>query len=234
MKCLADGIIFSISYALLTTSAAAQGIRGKVAEIDIAVSVPNALIVVIDTGGIAEAATVSDSTGQFEVRLPAGDYTIRVSHPNYISRAAEIRIPQRAIVEVRVNLRPLVDIRLADIVIIGRRVESRKEREFREFLARRDLPWGKWVDRRRIEELRAGTIDDVLRLEPGRRAPCPNIYFDGRRASAYVLTTPLDWVFGIEVYSDYYDTPLRYRNPLKWRCGAILIWTTEAARIASR
>lgn len=84
----------------------------------------------------------------------------------------------------------------------------------------------KSFDREAIENLGAGTIDDVLkpRARFKMQRDCKLYYLDGHLTDM-VFSWPLDWVFEIEAYTGYFDTPIEYHNPTHGFCGAVLIWS---------
>ena len=136
--------------------------------------------------------------------------------------------------EVRVELTP-VAVALEPVVVVGETATTPQQREF---LSRRHLPWNHSYDYADIEALRVGTLDDLLLVElPLTRMRCLRVYFDGRPTTTVsgqeisfrgIEDIPLEWVYGIEVYMQFTDIPLRYRDLMRdptGRCGAILIWS---------
>ncbi len=206
-------------------SLGAQEIRGKVAVVDIAEPIPRAMVLLSDTAGTVVAAELADSLGEF--RLSAGRpgrYVLRAYRAGFKPAAAVLEIATTGVVSVRINLRATEAVVLEGITIYGERAETAGQREF---LSRQDLPWGRRFDREALDEMRVGTTADVLKF--GAMTPlatCMDLYLDGRSVSDTTLIRrfPLDWVYGIEVYREYTDVPIRYRNPRS--CGAVLIWTT--------
>ncbi|MFQ5705225.1 MAG: hypothetical protein ACE5HT_14545 [Gemmatimonadales bacterium] len=132
-------------------------------------------------------------------------------------------------IDIRVNLAPQVTL-LDPVTIFGQTAETPGQREF---LSRRNLKWGYSFSRTEIEQLRAGTVTDVLRLEtPLVISRCMDVYLDGSQSKIFGDSIPLDWVYGIEVYPGHYDIPLEYRNPdpKRHKCGAVLLWSTTIGK----
>ena len=81
-----------------------------------------------------------------------------------------------------------------------------------------------------IEQLHAGTVEWVLKLgDPQAASMCMTVYLDGLPSKTFEYKMPLDWVYGIEVYTSYYDILLKYRGTSR-RCGAVLLWSTTVGK----
>ncbi len=223
----------------------AQTIRGKVAVIDIDEPIAKAAVLLLGEDGAAYAATMTDSAGHFELKTSfAGRFVLRAHRVGYHGTSSNpIVLTPGRIVEVRINLRPDPVI-LEAITVYGRVFQSR---EMREFMRRRRLGLSRYsFSRSEIEQMRAGTILNVVTRVPAARVVgpprnrsmrlnargCPaRIYLDGRRAyrEFFSVPFPLEWIEAIEVFRTASETPAEYRDPNHRiaACGTILIWTVS-------
>lgn len=215
------------SCGLCTCELAAQTIRGKVAVLDIADPIPNAVVFLLGAGDEVFAATVADSSGHFEVRAPKpGTFVLRVHRFGYMpARSDSLTLTVGRTIEVRVNMRPDATV-MEGVTIYGSRLtpgqaefQLRKENH-------RNLSY--LYGREEIDRLHAGTIGDVLRSGVPFHVRCPQIYVDGWPTDKFALEYPLSWVYGIEVYPFAIRVPKQYRKSAF--CGAILIWSTPIRR----
>ena len=208
---------------------AAQGVRGKVAEIDIAEPLVGASVLLLGVDGEVHTITLTDSVGNFELRAPTvGWYLIRARHFGYQSAAIEMQLQEGLVIEVRINLRPLSVATALDPVIVT--AESRQVRGQREFLSRFDIVRGKKVKQEELIQSASGDLGTYLSWWAGHwTRGCRDYFLDGSRAGSWVQRYPLDWVFGVEMYRIQLDAPMRYRNPDPKRrnCSVILIWGTS-------
>ena len=211
---------------------AAQGVRGKVAEIDIAEPLVGASVLLLGVDGEVHTITLTDSVGNFELRAPtAGWYLIRAHHFGHQSAAIEMQLQEGLVIEIRINLRPLSVATALDPVIVT--AESRQVRGQREFLSRFDIVRGKKVKQEELIQSASGDLGTYLSWWAGFwTRGCRDYFLDGSRAGGWVLDYPLDWVFGIEIYRVQHDAPMRYRdpNPGRRNCSVILIWGTEVGK----
>ena len=220
----------------VTGSLSAQGIRGKVAEIDIAEPVSGASVWLLGLEGEVYGVAFTDSSGTFDLRAPvAGWYLIRAHHMRYLSSAIEIQLQEGVIIEVRVNLRPRPGIRLDPIVVTARQLTKGQQ----EFTSRLNRRWGKQVMQEELLESAAGNLETFLNWWANYESRgCRRYYLDGRRVNptyagaevlaSWVLQYPLDWIYGLEVYRTQDDAPMQYRERMgaASRCAVVLIWTT--------
>ncbi len=208
----------------------AQAVTGYVSTLELDERVEGAEVALVDLGGVEHDIAVSGANGEFFLEArSSGTYTLRIRLLGYKPSAPQVVLQTDRVLEVRVNLAPQAT-ELEGLTVYGQTAETPEQREF---LSRRHLPWAFSYDRRQIEELRQGTLSDILTYGIPFGPPCHDLWVDGRRdttllgdSRGYIETT-LDWVYGIEVYRTKYDIPLRYRDPIKPdRCGAVLVWTT--------
>ncbi len=206
---------------------AAQSVRGKVAEIDIAEPLVGASVWLMGVDGEVHAVTFTDSVGNFALKAPnAGWYLIRAHHFGHQSNAIEMQLQEGLIIEVRINLRPLSVMELDPIIVTAEAPQTRGQREF---LSRLDIVRGKKVRQEELIRSATGNLGDYFREWAGFwTSGCRDYYLDGRRTDDWILDYPLDWVFGIEMYRVQHDAPMRYRDPDPGRrnCSVILLWAT--------
>ncbi|NIM49749.1 MAG: hypothetical protein GTN62_05760 [Gemmatimonadales bacterium] len=215
---------------------AAQAVTGVVQEVQTGQRIPRAevLLRTLDLRVVARGQT--DEHGLFILPAPrAGTYSLVARRLGYRAATAELVLQTDRLVEVRVSLSPVAAV-LDPVMVIGETAATPGQREF---LSRRHLPWNYSFDRGEIAQMRVGTIGEVLQLgAPLASMRCMRVYFDGLPSKsvsdphfgvAYGYgDIPLDWVYGIEVYLQYTDIPLKYRDPVRdpaGRCGAILVWS---------
>ena len=209
---------------------AAQGLRGKVAEIDVAEPLVGASVLLMGMDGEVHVVAFTDSVGNFDLKARnAGWYLIRAHHFGYQTTATEIQLQEGLVIEVQINLRPLLVTEL-DPIIVTAEAPTRGQREF---LSRMDIVRGKKVRQEELIRSASGNVLNYLRSWGGFWTNgCRSYFVDGRRASGWVLGWPLDWVFGIEMYRVQHDAPMRYRDPAPERrtCSVILIWGTTVGK----
>jgi hypothetical protein len=233
---------------------AAQILAGRVLEADANASVLGAEIRLLDDDGAERAAAVTDSTGWFQVRLPAaGTYTVAVRHIAYAdfdSEPLELARAQTMTVEIRMGRGAIP---LEPLVITARRIDRGRLAGFRERSA--SNPFGRYVTREEIDRRPATSTSDYFRvmssvrvvpvnrngnpngmithlvlMRGGAFGMCsPTIYLDGVRIDQS-SSFPIDDLLqpgileGIEVYT-MAGAPAEYLSSNN--CGVILFWTRE-------
>ena len=213
----------------------AQGATGVVSDPTDEVRVSAASVQLRTLDGRVVAETLTDQYGLFTIIAPqSGTYTLLVRRVGFQPVEGALILQSGRLVEVKVELTPLA-VPLRPVLVIGETATTPGQREF---LSRRHLPWNYSFDYADIEQMHAGEISDVLRVgAPLAMMRCMRVYFDGRPTTTASgqdigLTNyddiPLNWVYGIEVYLQFSDIPIRYRDLIRdpgGRCGAILIWS---------
>lgn len=205
---------------------AAQAITGVVTTGDPPVPAEGAEVLLVSLEGKEYPPTRTDAAGRFLVNLSdTGRFALWIRMIGYRPRFTVLTLVAGDTARVQASLQPHV-VEIEAVTVYGIPAVTPGQREF---WSRRDKPWNISVDYREIEQLRAGTLSHLLTLLPLGRTRCapPMIYVDGRKRSTLYL--PLDWVYGVEVYRQYSDIPVKYRDGLdpRSKCGAVLIWTTE-------
>jgi hypothetical protein len=226
------GLLMALPHTL-----AAQAVQGVVARANSDERLDGATVTLLPVSPDAPELEVilsgPDGAFAFDAGI-SGQYVLQVRALGYRPQFAIIDLASDQVLAIRVNLAPMA-IMLDAITVYG--LEAATEGQ-REFWSRRDLPWNHGFVHTEFEKLGAHEISEVLEFGVlgGRRlARCAMIYRDGIKLSRdhwELDDTSLDWVYGIEVYRDYYDIPLRYRDPFDGGggCGAILLWSHEVGK----
>ena len=213
---------------LVTVPISAQTVRGVVAVADSDSLLDGATVQLVGPDGTPVAMFLTEKDGAFALKAPdAGRYLLRVRRIGYKPQYAVIEFGGDQTIDIRVNLAPQVTL-LEAVTILGETAETPGQREF---LSRRNLKWGYSFNRKEIEQLHAGTVEWVLKLGVPltRYKKCMTVYLDGSPSKTFGDKIPLDWVYGIEVYTSYFDIPLKYRDSSS-RCGAVLLWSTTVGK----
>jgi hypothetical protein len=242
-------MVASISITPSITNAQ-QSIRGVIAELGTAGRIARATVWLLDADSAVHAATVSDSSGEFEIAVQApGRYILRGQRIGYISAESDIiDVPANHVVEVRINLRP-DPLMLEAVTVYG---EMPHSREIEGFYTRRSQHRGYNFTRADFERMSATDMSHVLSEIPSGRIHgttprnrkvtlnfnrCePAVFIDGREWQLGFLDLaeglPLSTVYGIEVFTTQSDTPGEFASP-RWhraRCGVIVVWTWAVER----
>jgi len=167
-----------------------------------------------------------------------GLHELRVNYVGFKPASLNVLLQAGDTVEVQVSMVSVVT-ELEPVTVFG----TRLTREQIEFESRRNVPWGYSFTRAQIDSMKyAGTVQDVveqgipwgtgLASSSGGARRCYAIYLDGRDTDTFggnlaTLEYPLRWLYGMEVYVNYHDIPLKYRDPFRvgHQCGAILLWS---------
>lgn len=215
--------------AVLSIDAYGQEVRGRVAVIDIADAIPDAIVIITDSAGIPHTAVRSDSAGWFSATVPfEGQFILQVYKTGFRpTTSAPIALKHGTVTEVRVNLRP-VAVTLPGVTIYG-------EGPYAAFHRRKGERRGFLVDRLDIERIKARHLGDLVREAPLADGKCWGVWLDGRPVSLWVknwlmgaiggAAYPPDWYYGVEIYPNKFDAPPEYRGDTSHRCGVILAWS---------
>ncbi len=221
---------------VIASPGSAQTVRGVVAVVETAEPLAGANVLLVGVEGQANVAVRTNSNGEFlvEARTP-GIYVLRVHHIGYKPASSGVLLRADQMVDVQVNMVAVVTA-LEPVTVYGQRLTP----EQIEFESRRDLKYAFTFDRHDIDRLRyAATVDDIVAQGvPGGGASirCWRVYLDGRESRTFGERYPLDWLYGMEVYLNYTDTPLRYRDPFKdpmRRCGTVLLWSNLTPEVVN-
>lgn len=220
----------------LPLSLLGQVLRGKVAVVDIADPIPDAVVVLTSPDGTVHSAILTDSAERFEVAAPGpGEYVVRVHAAGFASVGSDpIRIDAGSVVEVRINMRRSA-ILLEGITIFGtaRYAGFHDRRALEEEFS--PYRYG-WFDQERIERWYAHRVSDVLARVPLFQDRCTNLWIDGEYVAPsdwryeWMLggsgaAFPIDWVYGVEVFRTKGDTPDDFKRWGDSNCGVVVVWT---------
>lgn len=232
---------------LTPTLVSGQTIRGAVADLETAMGLGGATVLLGDVRGNLVDSTRSDARGEFSVQADPGAYVLYVRLIGYKPAEAPVDLLPDATMDVRVNLVPQAVV-LEPLIVLGEQLTQ----EQLEFESRRDLRYGFTFDSDSIANLPyAFKVEDVLDqgVPGGSTGRCYHVFLDGRRETPISFAAvefesevptsgselqdilreyPLGWVYGIEVYINYYDLPLKYRDldpRLDTSCGGVLVWS---------
>lgn len=203
----------------------AQTIHGVVYLAESDTVIEGATVQLVGPDGIAQPIVVTGQDGAFTIEAPeVGRYTLRVRSIGYRPQYVAIALDGGQAIALRVNLARQVTL-LEGVTIFGETAETPEQREF---LSRRNLAWGTSWNREEIGWIRAGNVRDLLRrgFPLMLRKPCVRLFVDG--SQSYGWNIPAEWLYGIEVYMGYRDTPIKYRdNSREFRpCATVLLWST--------
>jgi len=226
--------VIAASLGFFSHGLTAQAVAGTVATTEKGEPLGGANVMLAGVQGQANVAVRTEANGKFliAVRTP-GVYSLRVNYIGFKPAESNVLLQSGDTVEVQVSMVPVAT-GLEPVTVYG----TRLTREQLEFESRRNVPWGFSFDRDDIDSLKyATTIMEVvdqgvpwgtgLAFSRGGQRRCYAVYLDGREAETYGSEYPLRWVYGMEVYVNYLDIPLKYRDPFRvgYNCGAILLWS---------
>ena len=226
-----------LSFAALASASAqprSAAIRGIIKNVQVGVPLEGARISLV---GTPHSAT-SDARGQFRfIDLDPGQYVIRASAIGYATMTSPLLLKESETLEVEFEANPEA-VNLPELT-----VEERANHGPADWLRRKSEGRGRYITRKYIEDRRASTVPDALRMVPGLRIECrgsqicvarmaraprgcsPAFFMDGIPTDPAVLwLTPVGEIEGIEVYSGPAETPPELESA-QARCGVIAIWT---------
>lgn len=220
--------------AAAAAQAGASTIKGTIVTSDSRRPIEGARIALI---GTSHSAT-TDRSGAFQFGgLDAGQYVIQASAIGYTTLSSPLLLKERETLEVQFEANAEA-FKLPDV-----EVAERANHGPADWLRRKGEGLGRYITRANIEDRRAATVPDALRIVPGLRIECrsgnvcvarmaraprgcgPGYFMDGIPADPAVLwMTPVQEIEGIEVYSGPSQTPPELEGA-RTRCGAIALWT---------
>ena len=214
----------------------AQLVRGVVRGADSGAPIADAEVQIYETNREGSAWTMrTDLEGRFAHAAPgSGRYAIWVRLIGYRPNLTIVQVAPSDTVAVAIQLEPFVVV-VKGVTVYGMSVRTSGQAEF---WSRRDKPWIQSVDYKQIERLRPSDLKTLVERLLPFKTRCGTkylIYVDGSKQDFIreLNDTPLDWVYGVEVFRDYYDIPTRYRDPTdpRSKCGAVLVWTSVIGQI---
>ncbi len=231
-------LLVCLSLLALVQTAGAQArsgtIRGVIKNIKAKRPLEGARITLVGTRYLVS----SDARGEFQFAdLDPGQYVIQASAIGYTTMSSPLMLKEAEVLEIEFEADPEA-VNLPELT-----VEERANYGPPDWVRRKSEGRGRYITRQYIEDRRASTIPDALRMVPGLRIECrgsqvcvarmaraprgcsPAFFMDGIPTDAAVLwLTPVGEIEGIEVYSGPAETPPELESA-QARCGVIAIWT---------
>jgi hypothetical protein len=183
-------------------------------------------------------AVTTNHTGQFSFGdLDPGQYVIQAAAIGFSTLSSPLLLKERETlnIEFEADAEP---VNLPELA-----VEERANHGPADWLRRKTEGRGRYITRKHIEDRRAATVPDALRIVPGLRIECrgslvcvarmaraprncgPGYFMDGIPTDPAALwLTPVSEIEGIEVYSGPAETPPELEGAAA-RCGVIALWT---------
>jgi hypothetical protein len=209
-------------------------IRGLIKNIKARTPLEGARISLVGTPFVV----TSDARGEFRFGdLDPGQYVIQASAIGYTTMSSPLLLKEAEILDVEFEADPEA-VNLPELT-----VEERANYGPVDWIRRKSEGQGRYITRKSIEDRRASTVPDALRMVPGLRIECrgsqvcvarmaraprncsPAYFMDGIPADAAVLwLTPVGEIEGIEVYAGPSETPAELESA-QARCGVIALWT---------
>jgi hypothetical protein len=199
-----------------------------------------------------ELALTTDVKGKFKFpKVAAGQYIIRAEVEGFPVATSTLLLAQGDRLDVEFMVGASDAVTLPELSVS----ESAPTRvsPVAEFNRRATSGNGRYITREMIEQRKAATLMDVVRMVPGVRIECPRhericrlrmsrapancgpaYFLDGIPSDPTVLylTSPND-VEGVEVYSGPSETPAELEGR-RSGCGAIAIWTRIGEKPSER
>ena len=214
--------------------ARSAAIRGVIKNLQARKPLEGARIVLVGT----TYSVTSDARGEFRfVDLDPGRYVIQASAIGYTTMSSPLLLKESETLELEFE----ADAEAVNLPELT--VEERANYGPADWIRRKSEGRGRYVTRKYIEDRRAATVPDALRMIPGLRIECrssqvcvarmarasrncsPAYFMDGIPTDAAVLwLTPVGEIEGIEVYSGPSETPPELESA-QARCGVIALWT---------
>src|SRR5829696_10387385 len=133
----------------LGSSATAQQVRGKVADVSTGQSLPGTLLVLVDADSLIRATTLSDSAGAFILHAPAGD-TLRL-HVQHVGYAPQSSVP--IVLGHADTLQLQIGMRAQSIAVEGITVTATVNRNLERFLRNERARFGHFLGPEEITRL---------------------------------------------------------------------------------
>ena len=185
-----------------------------------------------------ERSVVTDAKGLFSFPdLDPGKYVIQAAAIGYATLVSPLVLKEEETLDIEFEAQSEA-VNLPDLT-----VEERANHGPADWLRRKSEGRGRYITRKLIEDQRASTIPDALRIVPGVRIECrgtqvcaarmaraprgcnPAYFMDGIPTDPAALwLTPIGEIEGIEVYSGPSETPPELESS-QARCGVIALWT---------
>lgn len=223
--------------AALPAWAPAQGtLRGRVIDSEMGTPLAGATVRVGNVGPLVK----TDSAGKFVAQnVTSGVIAIEIRQIGYEPGTFDVRIPQSGAVE---GVFPLDfnGFMLPAVVVEARAVALMPR--YTDFERRRLRKMGAYLRWDELKKQGAGSIGDALRTVRGVRMECdqakfecyahmartpqcePTWYVDGVEVHSFHESTPINDVYGIEIYRGAGEVPGEFAGS-NAACGVIVVWT---------
>jgi len=234
---LAPILLAVLASSIALASAPAQGaLRGKVIDSEMGTPLAGATVRVGNGGPMVK----TDSGGVFLAQNVAPGLTaIEIRQIGFEPGTFDIRIPASGLVE---GVFPLDfnGFMLPEVVVEARAVALMPR--YNDFERRRQRKMGAYLRWDELKKQGAGSIGDALRTVRGVHMECdqqrfecyahmsrtpqcePTWYVDGVEVHSFHENTPINDVYGIEVYRGAGEVPAEFAGS-NAACGVIAVWT---------
>jgi hypothetical protein len=230
-------LLAALASAAVPTWAPAQGtLRGRVIDSEMGTPLAGAAVRVGNAGPLVK----TDSAGNFVAQnVTPGVTAIEIRQIGFEPGTFDIRIPESGVVQ---GVFPLDfnGFMLPAVVVEARAVALMPR--YTDFERRRGRKMGAYLRWDELKKQGAGSIGDALRTVRGVRMECdqqkfecyahmartpqcePTWYVDGVEVHSFHENTPIDDVYGIEVYRGAGEVPAEFAGS-NAACGVIVVWT---------
>jgi hypothetical protein len=218
---------------------------GRVVSED-SVPIGGARVLLTDTVAGTSTEAISDSLGEFTLRVPASahadTFALAVEVLGFAPIRVSLAIAPHEELELLIRMHPtVVALEPLTVVARGRYGSGRLDEYFDRAERVKRSGLGRVLAYEEIQQTHVATVIDLLALQPGLtpvqmgfsrtvtgRGNCePTFYIDGVRAGRESLTAvPVLSIEGVEIYRSEVDAPPNYRGS----CGVILIWLQHGER----
>lgn len=223
-------------------AAAAASLRGVVLSGD-ASPVTGAAVTLATAGRPPRTVVTADDGGFFFPGADAGPASLYVRRIGFRAESLSVTLPVAGAAPFTVRLR-VVPQALAPVVVHG--VRELRPGPLKDFYARRDNGFGRYITRGDIERTHPMYTTDLLRMVAGvslvrtgfmdqirmRGSACgPEVFIDGTPLGPlpfdFNSVTPGS-IEGIEIYMGVSTVPVEFARSFgRSACGTILVWTRE-------
>jgi len=234
---LAPVLLAAIASSIVPASALAQGaLRGKVIDSEMGTPLAGATVQIGKGGPVVR----TDSGGQFLAQnVTPGITAIEIKQIGFEPGTFDIRIPDSGVVQ---GVFPLdFNGYLLPAVVVEARAVALMPR-YTDFERRRNLRMGAYLRWDELKKQGYSSIGDALRTVRGVRMQCdqqrfecfaymartpqcqPTWYIDGVEVHSFHENTPINDVYGIEIYRGAGEIPGEFGGS-NAACGVIVVWT---------
>jgi hypothetical protein len=234
---LAPALLAAIASSIVPASALAQGaLRGKVIDSEMGTPLAGATVQIGKGGPVVR----TDSGGQFLAQnVTPGITAIEIKQIGFEPGTFDIRIPDSGVVQ---GVFPLdFNGYLLPAVVVEARAVALMPR-YTDFERRRNLRMGAYLRWDELKKQGYSSIGDALRTVRGVRMQCdqqrfecfaymartpqcqPTWYIDGVEVHSFHENTPINDVYGIEIYRGAGEIPGEFGGS-NAACGVIVVWT---------